>query len=58
LALALLGEVLGSLAGALGLVVDLLYPVLKEVLGELEVALLQSNGPVGQHLKRLLSRIR
>jgi hypothetical protein len=51
LALALLGEVLGGLAGALGLVVDLLYPVIEEVLGEPEVALLQGNGPVGKHRK-------
>jgi hypothetical protein len=51
-------QVLGSLAGELGPVVDLLYPILEEVLGELEVALLQSHGPVGKHLKRLLGRIR
>jgi len=48
LALALIAQVLGSLAGALGLVVDLLYPVLEEVLGEPEVALLKRNRPVGR----------
>src|ERR687893_1099191 len=57
LALALLLEVLGSLPGALGLVVDLLYPVVEEVLGELEVALLQPYYPVSEHLKRLLGGI-
>ena len=57
MALALLLKVLGGLADTLGLVVDLLYPVIEEVLGKLEVALLERNRPDGQGPNYLLGGV-